>query len=257
VRLKVWIQYHADTTEQFAVDLSPNLMVGSTMGQAEMKTLSALRSEDLYYAGTSPGPAQFVGHVSAAALREFDELRNSGDLYIALAGPRGITATGTPARLQQTPTGSTASFRIRRREWCEELEGVTDAAYADILMPVTNDPELAIAAGRTRQARDLIRKGEFNACAAELRKAIEPVRAFYNTFSVNGAALESARAQRTEAQRCAIVVQGMFNWLTTFIHDDEESIKDVDVDREQAVQALGTIAGILHRLAREKATVSP
>jgi hypothetical protein len=258
VRLKAWTQYHADKTEQFAVDLATNLKVGSAPDQSTMKTLTSLRSEELYYTNASPGPVQLVGHVSAAALREVEDLRNSGDLWIALVGLRGVTATGTPARLQQTPTGLSSSYRIRRGEWCEELEAVTDATYVDVLIPVTNDPELAIAAGRVRKARDLIRSGEFNACATELRQALEAVRAFYRTLDVYSAACqEPDKGKHTESQRYALVVQGMFNWLTTFIHDDKESIEGVDMDREQAVQAYGTIAGILHRLAREKASVTP
>jgi hypothetical protein len=37
-----------------------------------------------------------------------------------------------------------------------ELGKVTGASYAEILIPVTGDPELSIAAGRVRKARALI-----------------------------------------------------------------------------------------------------
>lgn len=51
-------------------------------------------------------------------------------------------------------------------------------------------------------------------------------------------------------------VQGLFSWLTSYIHDDEESIKGCQMDRPAANQALGAVAGLLHRLARDHATAS-
>ena len=51
-------------------------------------------------------------------------------------------------------------------------------------------------------------------------------------------------------------VQGLYSWLASYIHDDEESIQGCEMDRAAATQALGAVAGLLHRLARDHAAAS-
>jgi hypothetical protein len=53
-----------------------------------------------------------------------------------------------------------------------------------------------------------------------------------------------------------VYVQSLFGWLTSYIHDDEESIKGCEMDRPAANQALGAVAGLLHRLAHDHAAAS-
>jgi hypothetical protein len=107
-----------------------------------------------------------------------------------------------------------------------------------------------------RKARALIRGGEFNAAAAELRQALDPVREFYRTLDVYSGASQKAPKQRAESERLAVYVQSLYGWLTSYIHDDEESIKGCEMDRPTANQALGAVAGLLHRLAHDHATAS-
>jgi hypothetical protein len=132
---------------------------------------------------------------------------------------------------------------------------VTGAAYAEILIPVTTDPQFSVATERVRKACSLIRGGEFNAAAAELRQAPDPVREFYRTLDVCKASQKASR-QRTEDERSAVYVQSLFGWLTAYIHDDEESTKGREMDRATANQALAAVAGLLHRLAHDHAAAS-
>jgi hypothetical protein len=50
-------------------------------------------------------------------------------------------------------------------------------------------------------------------------------------------------------------VQGLYSWLSAYVHDDEESIKGCQMDRPAANQALAA-AGLLHRLACDHAAAS-
>jgi hypothetical protein len=107
------------------------------------------------------------------------------------------------------------------------------------------------------------------------------VREFYRTLDVYDGAVQKASKQRTENERFAVYVQSLFGWLTSYIHDDEESIKGCEMDRpaanhwltsyihddEESIkgcemdrpaanQALGAVAGLLHRLAHDHAATS-
>ena len=75
----------------------------------------------------------------------------------------------------------------------------------------------------------------------------------YNTAVAAGVKAKD----RTEPQRFAMIVQSTYAFLSAFIHDDEAAIEGLDMGRAEAVLALGTVAGILHRLARAKSAVTP
>lgn len=76
------------------------------------------------------------------------------------------------------------------------------------------------------------------------------------TLEVYDGALQKASKQRTEDERFAVYVQSLFGWLTSYIHDDEESIKGCEMGRPTANQALGAVAGLLHRLAHDHTAAS-
>jgi hypothetical protein len=168
---------------------------------------------------------------------------------------KAMTLQSAPAKFFEAAGGNLA-VEVLAGQWAAELEKVTAASYVEILIPVTGDPELSVAAGRVRKARALIRAGEFNAAALALRQALEPARKFYRTLDSYNGALQKTPKERTENERFAMYVQSLFSWLTSYIHDDEESIKGCEMDRPAANQALGAVAGMLHRLARDRAAVN-
>lgn len=89
-----------------------------------------------------------------------------------------------------------------------------------------------------------------------MRQALDPAREFYRTLDICNGAVQKASRQRTEDERFAMYVQSLYSWLTSYIHDDEESIKGREMDRPTANQALGAVAGLLHRLAHDHAAAS-
>lgn len=253
VELKSWTQNAPQ--DQTSAQVAATLLVGRSHNPNEMRALAVLRSDGLVFTQASPTRLTLSGRVSAQALREVEEKREGGDLWLVLTDLKATTLFGTPARLFEG-TGSNLAVKVIAGQWAAELEKVTDASYVEILVPVTDDPELSIAAGRVRKARSLIRGGEFNAAAGELRQALEPVRAFYKTLDTHSVAVPKDPRKRTENERFAMYVQGLFSWLTSFVHDDEESIKGCEMGRATANQAIGAVAGLLNRLARDRAAAS-
>jgi len=253
VELNSWTQNVLE--DQNSAQLTATLLAGRSHNPNEMRALAALRSDGLAYTHASPTRLTLSGYASAQALREVEEKREGGDLWLVLADLKATTLSGTPPRLFEG-TGTNLAVKVHAGQWAAQLEKVTDASYAEILVPVTDDPELSIAAGRVRKARTLIRCGQFNAAASELRQALEPVRAFYKTLDIYSVAVGKDATKRTENERFAIYVQGLFSWLASFVHDDEESIKGCEMDRATANQAIGAVAGLLHRLAHDYVAAS-
>jgi hypothetical protein len=253
VEVRPWTQNPQQ--DQISVLVTATLLAGRSHNPGEMRTLAALRSDGLVYNHASPTRLTLSGYTSAQALREVEEERAGGELWLVLADLKATGLQGTPAKFFES-IGTNLAIKVLAGQWAAELEKVTDASYVEILIPVTGDPEMSIGAGRVRKARALIRGGEFNAAAAELRQALEPVRAYYKTLDANSAAVPKNPKQRTENERFAMYVQGLYSWLTSYVHDDEESIKGCQMDRAAANQALGAVAGLLHRLSYDHTTAS-
>jgi hypothetical protein len=97
-----------------------------------------------------------------------EEEREADNLWLVLADVKALTVHGTPAKFFQA-VASNLAVEVLAGQWAAELEKVTGASNAEILIPVTSDPQFSVAAGRVRKARALIRAGEFNAAAGELR----------------------------------------------------------------------------------------
>ena len=253
VELRSWTQNPQQ--DQIAVLVSATLLVGRSHNPNEMRPLAALRSDGLVCNHASPTRLTLSGYASAQARREVEEKRVGGELWLVLADLKATASHGTPAKFSEG-IGTNLAVKVLAGQWAAELEKVTDASYVEILVPFTGDPEMSIAAGRVRKARALIRSDEFNAAAGELRQALEPVRAFYKTLDACSAAVPKGPKQRTENERFAMYVQGLYSWLTSYVHDDEESIKGCQMDRPTANQALGAVAGLLHRFACDRAAAS-
>ncbi len=253
VELRAWAQ--SAPQDQIPVRVTATLLAGRSSNPNEMRALTTLHPQRLISTQASPAQLKLSGYASAQALREVEEEREGGNLWLVLADVQAITLHGTPSRIFEAAATNLA-VEVLAGQWAAELEKATGASYVEILIPVTDNPQLSVAAGRVRKARALIRGGEFNAAASELRQALDPVREFYRTLEVHNGAVHKASRQRTEDDRFAVYVQSLFGWLTSYIHDDEDSIKGCQMDRPTANQALGAVAGLLHRLARDHATAS-
>jgi hypothetical protein len=168
-----------------------------------MRALTTLHPKRLIYTQASPTQLTLSGYASTRALREVEEERENGNLWLVLADVKATTLHGTPAKFFQS-VASNLAIEVHAGQWAAELEKVSGASYAEILIPVTSDPQLSVAAGRVRKARALIRGGEFNAAAAEMRQALDPVREFYRTLDVYSGASQKAPSsgRRASGSRC-------------------------------------------------------
>lgn len=86
-----------------------------------------------------------------------------------------------------------------------QLEKVTATSYVDILVPVSDEVEVATAAGRLRTARQYIRDGSFKAVASELRQALDPVRVAYDTSTVAKEAKDKKPRERSVLERWGLM----------------------------------------------------
>jgi hypothetical protein len=250
VMLKTWTQ-NADKN-QFPTQVTATVKAGASTDPRHARHLAELRADDLVYAMASPSQVTLTGHVSAQALREVEEERQGGALWLMFELKSTTVSTGTPTQLF-LGTGTGLAVKVLAGQWAEELEKVTATSFVEILIPVTDDPEFSLAAARLRKARDLIRNGEFTASATELRRALEPVRRFYKTLDVHSMAAPKPAKERSKEERFAVYVQSVFHWITSFVHDEDDSIKGCEMDRAEANQALAAVAGLLHRMARDQA----
>lgn len=253
-RIELTVAVSANQNTSPASRLIATLVAGHSNNQGQTE-LCEVVVENLVNASQRPVQYAFVGRTSDQALRELEEMRQDGPVWLTLRRMRAVSIAGDPLGLVESGGGD-LSIHLLSQEWTTQLEKVTSASYVDILIPVTDDPELALAAGRVRSAREHIRAGQFEAAAGELRKALEPVRTHYRTLDVFSVAQSKAAKDRNKEERWAVRVQNTFNWITSFVHDDEESIKGCTMDRAEANDALATVAGLLHRLAADRAVAA-
>jgi hypothetical protein len=231
--------------------LSATLLIGRTTH--DLRELAPVTVQWIVRTAVQPTNITFVGHVSTQALLELEELRQGGELWLAVRDVRATSIDGEPLGLAQGTDSGSLMIHVLSEEWSIQLEKVLNASYVDILIAVTDDPELQKATDRIKKARTYIRRGTFDPVAAELRQALDAVRVAYNT----GALLKAARAkdkprERNVQERWAVEVEDLYSLLSVFIHDDEEAIADAKLDRPLAMEFLGNVAGKLHRLAAER-----
>jgi hypothetical protein len=87
---------------------------------------------------------------------------------------------------------------VLSQEWTTRLEKVTATSSVDILIPVSDEVEVATAAGRLRTARQYIRDGSFKAVASELRQALDRAMAVNLLADVSGKVHRLAADRRAE-----------------------------------------------------------
>lgn len=250
IRVTAWANVTPDPALA-GMSLAGNLQFRTGSAHQNPLMLCAVSTEDLFSPGTHPNTVTLVGLVTDQALRELEEVRADGELSLSLDNPQVTWIEGTPPALRQV-TGSSLAFQVYAEPWAVEVEKVAASSYINIMVPVTDDEDLAVAVRRLRTARQHIGDGDFEAAAGELRKALEPVRAHYGVVAAFDAISKKPAKERSKEERWALRVQYLFNWLSAFEHDDSEAIKGCTMDRAEAMDALVDVAGKLHRVAADR-----
>jgi hypothetical protein len=139
VELKAWAQ--GAPQDQIPVQVTATLLAGRSSNPSEMRALAMLRPRQLIYSQASPTQLTLSGYASAQAPREVEEKCEGGDLWLVLADVKAVTLHGTPVKFFQA-VGSNLGVEVLAGQWAAEMEKVTDASCAEILIPVTSDPQL-------------------------------------------------------------------------------------------------------------------
>ncbi|WP_149264394.1 hypothetical protein [Actinomadura sp. K4S16] len=240
----------SQTNSSDSVRLAATLTAGPRPHQGQ-QPLGRVLATNRITVSSSPTALVFTGYVSGQALREVEEMRQGGPLWLELNDMRADGMTGGRVALLEF-SGSNLPIEVLAEEWASQLERVTASAYVEILVPVTEDATLATAAGRLRTARSYIRDGVCSAVAPELRQALDPVREAYETQTAAATARTKKPRERSTLERWALMVEDTYALLSAFIHDDEEAIAGASLDRAMAVDLLGDVAGKVHRLAADR-----
>jgi hypothetical protein len=241
--------------DQIPVWVTATLLAGRTSNPREMRTVTTLHPKRLVYTQASPTQLTLSGDASAQALREVEEEREGGDLWLVLADVTAMALHGTPVKFFQT-VGSNLAIEVLSGQWAAELEKVTDASYAEILIPVTSDPAAfggrrAGAEGPCPDTQRGVQRG---------RRRVAPGPGSGARVLPNPRHLQRGSPEGFEAADGGRAVRGVRAEPVRLAHllypRDEESIKGCEMDRPAANQALGAVAGLLNRLAHDHATAN-
>jgi hypothetical protein len=177
--------------------------------------------------------AQIMGLEKA---REGKDLELRADLIFVQLG----AVDGRPAREHQL------TMRISHEEWAKSLAGLGAGAFVDVLVPITEVEGRATAARRLREAKQLIRSGNYEEAVGKARLALDAVREACDT--VNAARNVPSTQQRFQEQRWAMLIQSAYQLFSGAQHDDSETTEHFTWTRADAVAAVATAAGLLARL---------
>lgn len=180
--------------------------------------------------------AQIMGLEKA---REGNDLRLRADLTAVQLG----AVTGWPARKHQL------DISVSHAEWAKALEGLNAGAFVDVLVPITEVEGRALAATRLREAKMLIRSGDFEGAVGKARSALDAVRPACNTEVLYNQALGKKAKDRTQGERWAMLTQSAYALFSGASHDDAGTTDTFIWTRADAVAAVATAAGLLARLA--------
>jgi hypothetical protein len=130
VELKAWVQ--GPEQDQIPLSVAATLRAGRSHNPGEMRALTTLHPKRLIYTQASPTQLTLSGYASTRALREVEEERENGNLWLVLADVKATTVHGTPAKLFQS-VASNLAIEVHAGQWATELEKVSGASYAEIL----------------------------------------------------------------------------------------------------------------------------
>ncbi|WP_127357252.1 hypothetical protein [Actinacidiphila soli] len=218
--------------ELWANDLGHAGWLGSMVSQWPLQADSQGRDVTLDVTLTD---AQIMGLEKARKGREL-ELR--ADLTVVQLG----AVDGWPAREHQL------TIRISHEEWAKALAGLNAGAFVDVLVPITDVEDRALAARRLREAKALIGSGDFEGAVGKARSALDPVRAACNTEALHSQAVNKKAKERTQEERWAMLIQNAYALFSGAPHDDEGTTEHFAWTRADAVAAVATAAGLLTRL---------
>ena len=220
----------------------------------ELPELCRLTCQSLINPMPQTNPYVFSGFVSDQALAALEQARAGATLQLELRNLAAVIVDGTstPPRLHSAPTGPALAVTIPAGVWAEELERVTAASYLEILVPVTDDKEVASANAHLRTARAYLTEGKVKASPTEIRQALDAVRVAYGTQGALAAVLAKRARERSVEERMVMQVETAYSTLSAFIHEDDEAVAGAEVDRPLAIALLAQVAGLVARFAADR-----
>ncbi|MFG2272475.1 hypothetical protein ACGFNY_22265 [Streptomyces chartreusis] len=152
------------------------------------------------------------------------------------------TVDGWPGREHQL------TIRITHEEWAKALDNLNTGAFVDVLVPITDINERALAAQRLKEAKALIRNGDYEGAVGKARSVLDAVRPACNTEALYNQALTKKARVRTQDERWAMLTQSAYALFSGAPHDDEGTTEHFTWTRADAIAAVATAAGLLARL---------
>jgi hypothetical protein len=194
----------------------------------------------------TPNGAQLTlaGFIGAEQLREIEEIRAGGDLFLHLVLFASTVVDGT-LRMHR----GDEHLPILSGEWAPQMERVDAATFVEVLVPMPAAEAYATAARRVREARELLRNNDVDAAMGAARLALEPVRDALGTIAVAAAAPAKVR-DRNQDERLAVLVETAYSLLCGAMHDDELT-KTFRYTRADAITMIAAVAGLLRHAAEQ------
>jgi hypothetical protein len=253
LKLRIGIAGNKETNNPVA--LTGILYAGRVVNYHQnLPELCRLTCEDLVTPHQATQAYTFTGFVTDKALAALEEARHGGALHLELRDLQARLVHGEPPRLTSAPSGSSVTVTIPAGTWAEELEKVSATAYLDVLVPITDDKEVASATAHLRTARDYLGEGKAKATPTEIRLALDKVCDAYGTKKALRAAAAKKPRDRSVYERWVMTVETAYSELSAFIHGDDEAVAGAEIDRPLAVALLAQVAGMVARLAAELRT---
>lgn len=251
--LKLEIGISSSQPSNNPVSLSAVLYAGRANQHHDLPELCRLECEYLVTPNQATNTHTFTGFVSDKALAELEEARQGGALKLELRVQVQMVY-GEPARLTSAPGGSSVTVTIPAGIWAEQLEKVTATSYLEILVPVTDDKEVASANAHLRTVRDYLAEGKVKATPTEMRLALDKVCVAYGTKDALKSAAATKPRDRSLYQRWVMTVETAYSELSAFIHEDDEAVAGAEIDRPLALALYAQVGGMVARLAAELRT---
>ena len=253
LKLRVGISGNKETNNPVA--LTAVVYAGRVAGYHQnLPELCRLTCEDLVTPHQTTTAYTFSGFVSDNALAQLEEARQGGALTLELRDVQARLVHGEPPRLTSAPSGTSLTVTIPAGTWAEQLEKVTATSYLEILVPITDDKEVASANAHLRTVRDYLTEGKVKATPTEMRLALDKVCDAYGTKKALRAAAAKKPRDRSLYERWVMTVETAYSELSAFIHEDDEAVAGAEIDRPLAIALYAQVGGMVARLAAELRT---
>lgn len=122
-RVELTVKAYANqAVPQMTLQVSGTLQAGHAMHH-ERHVLTSVTASNLVTVNPTPTGLAFGGHVSAQALREVEEMRGGGPVWLVLSNLRAIGLTGERTGLTEF-TGGELAVQVLSQEWSTEMEKI-------------------------------------------------------------------------------------------------------------------------------------